>query len=132
VYCKLVIIIHPRYARAPLSLCIYTIILDDAFKLHGLPEEIISDRDSKFTGNFWQALFESLGMRLGMSTAFHPQTDGQTERMNRTLEDMLRHYVGPDHDDWEELLSSCEFAVNNAYQDSIKTTPFLLILWAES
>ena len=46
--------------------------------------------------------------------------------MNRTLEGMLRHYVGPDHDDWEELLSSCEFAVNNAYQDSIQITPFLL------
>ena len=67
------------------------LFLDNVFRLHGLPEEIISDRDSKFNGNFWQALFESLGTRLGMSTAFHPQTDGQTERMNRTLEDMLRH-----------------------------------------
>ena len=68
-------------------------------------------------------------MRLGMSTAYHPHTDiivGQTERMNRTLEDMLKHYVGPDHDAWEELLSSCEFAVKNAYQDSISIAPFLL------
>ena len=104
------------------------LFLDNVFRLHGLPEEIVSDRDSKFTGNFWQALFEALGTRLGMSTAFHPQTDGQIERMNRIIEDMRRrlHYVGPDHDDWEELLSSCEFAVYNAYQDSIKTTPFLL------
>ena len=85
------------------------LFLDNVFRLHGLPEEIISNRDSKFTGNFWQALFECLGTRLGMPTAFHPQTDGQTERMNITLEDMLRHYVGPDHDDWEEVLSSCEF-----------------------
>ena len=61
-----------------------------------------------------------------MSTSFHPQTDGQTERLNRVLEDMLRHYVSPSQDDWDEYLSMVEFAYNNSWQESIKTTPFLL------
>jgi hypothetical protein len=61
-----------------------------------------------------------------MSTAFHPQTDGQTERVNRVLEDMLRHYVSLVQDDWDELLDCAEFAVNNAWQESIKNTHFFL------
>ena len=61
-----------------------------------------------------------------MSTAFHPQTDGQTERMNRLLEETLRHYIGPSHDDWDSHLSLIEFAINNSRQESIGTTPFML------
>ena len=61
-----------------------------------------------------------------MSTAFHPQTDGQTERSNRILEDMLRHFVGPYHDDWDKHLPLAEFAVNNAWQESVRATPFML------
>jgi hypothetical protein len=61
-----------------------------------------------------------------MSTAFHPQTDGQTERFNRVLEDCLRHYISPSQDDWDEWLSQAEFSVNNAWQKSIKSTPFML------
>src|SRR5271163_4191855 len=63
------------------------------FKNHELPHIIISDIDSKFTSHFWQTLFKQLGTKTTMSTAFHPQTDGQTERLNRTLEEMLRAYV---------------------------------------
>jgi hypothetical protein len=62
-----------------------------------------------------------------MSTTFHPQTDGQTERVNMILEDMLRHYVSPTQDDWDLYLSLVEFAYNNAWQKSIQTTPFMLI-----
>ena len=95
-------------------------------RLHGVPYEIISDRDSKFTSLFWEELWRRLGVKRRLSTAYHPQTDGQTERMNRTLEDMLRHYISPTQDNWEELLDMAEFAVNNSYQASIQTTPFML------
>ena len=61
-----------------------------------------------------------------MSTAFHPETDGQTERVNRILIEMLRNYIDPTQDDWDEHLTAAEFAINNAYQESIKTTPFML------
>ena len=95
------------------------LFLDDIYKLQGLPEGIISDRDSKFTGNFWQALFEALGTRLGVSTAFHPPTDGQ-----------LGHYVGPVHDTWEEWLIFYEFAVNNAYRDYAISVELLAESWS--
>ena len=68
------------------------IFFNKVFCHHGLPRVIVSDRDAKFTSHFWRTLFQHLGTKLSMSTAFHPQTDGQTERMNRTLEEMLRAY----------------------------------------
>ena len=90
------------------------LFLDNIFRLHGLPDSIVSDRDPRFTGHFMTALCQKMGIHQKLSTAFHPQTDGQTEKMNRTLEEMLRHFVGPDQDDWEKYLSQCEFAVNNS------------------
>ncbi|POM79429.1 RNA-directed DNA polymerase [Phytophthora palmivora] len=66
------------------------LFLDSVFRYHGLPETIVSDRDPRFTGAFWDILFQLLGTKLTMSTADHPQTDGQTERVNRVLEDTLR------------------------------------------
>jgi hypothetical protein len=95
-------------------------------RLHGLPKKMLSDRDSRFTGKFMTALCDLLGTRQAFSTSFHPRTDGQTERMNRTLEDMLRAYVSPSHDDWDEHLDAAEFAINNARQGSTKATPFYL------
>ena len=67
-----------------------------------------------------------LNIKQGMSTAYHPQTDGQTERTNRTLEEMLRHFVKPVHDDWDEHLPMVEFAINDAWQESTHETPFVL------
>jgi len=96
------------------------------FKNHGLPKAIISDRDPKFTSHFWQALFQQLGTKLAMSTAFHPQTDGQTERMNRTLEEMLRIYATYKQDQWDNYLPAAEFAYNNSKQASTGYTPFEL------
>jgi transposase InsO family protein len=96
----------------------------EVFRLHGMPREIILDRDTRFTSNSWKEVCRLLDIRQGLSTAYHPQTDGQTERTNRILEDMLRHYVNPMLDDWDEHLDAVEFAVNNAWQESIKTTPF--------
>src|SRR5947209_2006041 len=96
------------------------------FVNHGLPAMIISDRDAKFTSRFWKALFSLTGTKLAMSTAYHPQTDGQTERLNRTLEEMLRAYVGYKQDNWDDYLPMAEFAYNNAKQTSTGLTPFEL------
>ena len=97
---------------------------DHVFKYHGLARKIITDRDSRFTGSFMDALADALGIKQALSTAFHPQTDGQTEIMNQIVEDTLRHYVSPTLLDWDEWLTPVEFAINNSYQESIKNTPF--------
>jgi len=99
---------------------------NNVWKLHGDPNHFVTDRDSKFTSKFWQELQKQLGIKSHTSTAYHPQSDGQTERTNRILEEMLRHYVSPQQDNWDTLLSCAEFAINNSYQESIKTTPFKL------
>ena len=91
---------------------------------HGMPLSIVSDRDPRFTSLFWQGLWKMWGTKLAMSTAYHPQTDGQTERANRTLEDMIRHYVSSDQSDWDEHLPALEFAYNNSKQASTNMTPF--------
>ena len=100
---------------------------DRVFALHGLPDDIVSDRDSKFTSAFWKNLHKLLGTNINMSTAFHPQTDGQTERMNSIMEDMLRHYVNPDQQNWDLILSLAEFCMNNCFKSSIQCTPFQLV-----
>jgi transposase InsO family protein len=94
------------------------------FRLHGLPKVIVSDRDAKFVGHFWKAFHKILGTKLNMSTAYHPQTDGQTERANRTLEQMLRNFVNYQQDNWDELLPLVEFGYNNHISASTKRTPF--------
>lgn len=90
---------------------------DRVVSQHGLPESLVTDRDSKFTGAFWTQLCSRMGMQQCMSTAYHPQSDGQTERMNRVLEDYLRHYVSPTQKDWDTKLALAEFAVNNSVSD---------------
>ena len=83
-------------------------------------------RDPRFTSTFWTALFKRLGTALNISTSHHPQTDGQTERANRTIEDMLRAYVSPLSNSWDEYLVPAEFAYNNSVQASTGFTPFYL------
>ena len=95
-------------------------------RLHGVPESIVSDRDTRFTSNFWKSLWSQFGTKLHMSTAFHPQTDGQTERANRTLEESLRSYVSINHDDWDDHLPLLEFAVNNSKATSTGQSSFYL------
>ncbi|KAJ9521722.1 hypothetical protein QJQ45_015348 [Haematococcus lacustris] len=102
------------------------LFFDSVFKYHGLPKVIISDRDPRFTSNFWQQLFAKTGTHLNISTANHPQTDGQTERANRTIEDMLRNYVSPHHIDWDNHLTAVEFAYNASIQASTGYSPFML------
>ena len=91
---------------------------------HGAPVSIISDRDSRFTSNFWQSLQDSFGSKLDMSTAYHPQTDGQSERTIQTLEDMLRACVIDFGNGWANHLPLIEFSYNNSYHTSIKAAPF--------
>ncbi|GKD22885.1 putative reverse transcriptase domain-containing protein [Tanacetum coccineum] len=91
---------------------------------HGVPVSIISDRDGRFTSLFWQALHKALGTRLDMSTAYHPETDGQSERTIQTLEDMLRACVLDFGKNWDRHLPLVEFFYNNSYHTSIKAAPF--------
>jgi hypothetical protein len=92
--------------------------------LHGVPKSIVSDRGTQFTSHFWRQLHESLGTRLEFSTAFHPQTDGQTERVNQILEDMLRACALDYGSSWDENLPYAEFSYNNSHQASIGMAPF--------
>ncbi|GKB28870.1 putative reverse transcriptase domain-containing protein [Tanacetum coccineum] len=92
--------------------------------LHGVPVSIILDRDSHFTSNFWRSLQEALGTNLDMSTAYHPQTDGQSERTIQTLEDMLRACVIDFGSSWDRHLPLVEFSYNNSYHASIKAAPY--------
>ncbi|KAG2872276.1 hypothetical protein PC114_g26471 [Phytophthora cactorum] len=102
------------------------LFVDDVFHHRGLPETFVSDRDPRFTAAFWQTLFQLLGTRLHMSTADHPQTDGQTERVNRVLEDTLRSVCAAAPHTWSERLPVVEFALNNAVHASTGFTPFYL------
>ena len=96
----------------------------EVVRLHGVPKSIISDRDTRFTSHFWKCVQECLGTKLKYSTAFHPQTDGQTERTNQVLEDMLRACVLDFKGNWSKFLPLAEFAYNNSYQATIEMAPY--------
>ncbi|KAD2393865.1 hypothetical protein E3N88_40842 [Mikania micrantha] len=98
--------------------------INEIVSRHGVPISIISDRDSRFTSRFWQTLQNALGTQINMSTAYHPQTDGQTERTNQTLEDMLRSCVIDFGGSWDVHLPLVEFSYNNSYHTSIRCAPF--------
>ena len=94
----------------------------------GLPDSIVSDRGSVFTAKFWSSLCYHLKIKQKLSTAFHPQTDGQTERQNQTLEQYLRIYVNYQQDNWAELLPLAEFAYNNSHHSSLGASPFYALM----
>ncbi|GKC73938.1 putative reverse transcriptase domain-containing protein [Tanacetum coccineum] len=98
--------------------------IDEILARHGVPMSIISDRDGRFTLRFWQTLQKALGTRLDMSTAYHPQTDGQSKRTIQTLEDMLRACVIDFGGSWDTHLPLAEFSYNNSYHSSIRCAPF--------
>jgi hypothetical protein len=100
------------------------LFLANVYRHHSLPEVIVSDRDPRITSVFFRTLFRRLGTNFNMSTAYHPQTDGQTERTNRTLQQILRSFVHPLHDDWPDLLPVAEAAYNTSLSASTGTTPF--------
>ena len=97
-------------------------------KLWGVPRSIISDRDPRFTGKFWRELFKLLGTELNFSTSFHPQSDGQTERINALLELYLRHYVSAHQRDWAKLLDVAQFSYNLQRSESTGKSPFEIVM----
>lgn len=97
---------------------------DTIAKLHGMPRVIVSDRDSKFTPLFWKGLMARFDTKLAMSTAYRPQTDGQSEIMVRTVKEMLRHYISHSQKDWAVLLPVLESAYNNSVNASTGVTSF--------
>jgi transposase InsO family protein len=92
--------------------------------LHGVPKKIVSNRGTQFTSRFWEKLHEALDTKLNFSSAYHPQTDGQTERVNQIHEDMLRACALKDKKSWDKCLSYAELSYNNSYQESLKMSPF--------
>ncbi|CAJ0930603.1 unnamed protein product, partial [Ranitomeya imitator] len=93
-------------------------------RLHGIPENIVSDRGSQFVSRFWRTFCAKMGIDLSFSSAFHPQTNGQTERTNQTLETYLRCFVSADQDDWVTFLPLAEFALNNRASSATLVSPF--------
>ena len=100
------------------------VFFDNIYKLHGLPDSIVSDRDRVFTSSFWQELFKLAKVSLRMSTSYHPQTDGQTERVNQCLETFLRCFVNSCPSKWLDWLSSAEYWYNTSAHSAIGCSPF--------
>ncbi|MCO5612135.1 hypothetical protein L7F22_066397 [Adiantum nelumboides] len=106
-----------------------TMFISQIFKYHGMPSSIVSDRDPRMTSLFWQGLFENLGTKLNFSSAYHPQTDGQSEIANSIVLDLLKSYVGEvaQSNQWEKYLPLVEYAYNNTIHTSTGKTPFEVI-----
>jgi transposase InsO family protein len=103
---------------------IANIFMKEIFRLHGMPREIVSNRDTKFTSRFWKSLIAGFETKLLFITTYHPQIDGNIERVNQILEDMLRMHVMHQPKKCEDYLPLVEFSYNNNYQESLKTSPF--------
>jgi transposase InsO family protein len=102
------------------------IIRDRIIRDHGIPQKIIHDRDPRFVSKYMTDLFQLLGTKQGISTAYHPQTDGQSEWMNQMLEQYLRVFINHRQDDWKEWLPLAEFSYNDSTHTATGQTPFFL------
>ena len=102
-------------------------MVDKVFTIHGYPSSIVSDRDSKFTSRFWQQTMKNLQVNLMMATAYHHQTNGQTERRIRTIRQYLRNFTNPRGTDWVKHLAHVQLAINAAPGDSTKHSPFRIV-----
>lgn len=100
------------------------VFLDNIYKLHGMPLTIVTDRDKLFTSQFWKDLFRLVGTKLQLSTSYHPQTDGQTERLNRCLEQYLRAMTSQRPTNWANWLPLAEWWYNSTYNSAVKMSPF--------
>ncbi|KAH9460141.1 hypothetical protein Pst134EB_033351 [Puccinia striiformis f. sp. tritici] len=110
--------------EASSSMVLASLFRKNIFRLHGLPDRIVSDRGSTFVSGIWKCLMVSLNIKSALSTAYHPQTDGQTERMNQVLEDYLRHFCSYYQDNWDKCLDMAEFSINNMDSASLGVSPF--------
>lgn len=127
VVCRLTVQVHlvPVTTKVTASELAW-LYVKEVVRLHGVAESIVSDRDTKFTSKFSQETHRILGTRLLMSTAFHPQTDGVTERANRSIAQVLRAVIKPDQSDWVEKLPLVEFALNSTVSSTTGFAPFEL------
>jgi transposase InsO family protein len=100
------------------------IFAKEVWKLHSLPTDIVLDRDSRFTSTTWKVFIGTLGIKPRISTVFYPQTDGQMERLNQTIEAYLRSFVNHEMEDWVDLLPMAEFAYNNSVTSATGLSPF--------
>lgn len=121
-YAHFVPLTHPFTAES-----VATAFMKNIYKLHGMPKVIVSDRDKIFTSQFWEYLFTKSGTELHMSSSYHPQTDGQTERVNQCLELFLRCFVHSTPHKWAAWLHLAEFWYNNAFHSAVQKTPFEVI-----
>ncbi len=102
------------------------LLFQTVYRLHGIPQDIVSDRGTLITSDFLKELFRLLGAKLRMSTAYHPETDGQTERASRVLQEVLRHVVDRSQLDWDMMLAGAELAMNTYARKSTGGSPFKL------
>jgi len=112
--------INIRYSLEKLT----ELYIKEIVRLHGVPKSIISNRDPKFTSKFWESLHQALGTKLHLSSAYHPQTDGQSERTIQSLEDLLRACVLENSNSWDRYLPLIEFTYNNSFHSSIGMAPY--------
>ncbi|KAH7621059.1 putative Transposon Tf2-9 polyprotein [Nannochloris sp. 'desiccata'] len=117
----------PTYTSATAEDTAMALFYNHILCRHGCPSSIVSDRDSKFISSFWQSRWSSVGTRLKLSTSYHPQTDGQTERANRVLEEMLRSFCLLEPERWVAFLPQARFAVNTAVNISTTMSPFSIV-----
>jgi hypothetical protein len=111
---------------------IANLFFKEVVRLHGLPRSIVLDRDTKFVGHFWRTLWKNMGTNLMFSSAYHPQTDGQTEVVNRSLGDLLRSLVTEHHSQWDSILPQAEFAYNDSVNRSTGQSPFHIVYGMQS
>jgi transposase InsO family protein len=103
---------------------IANLFFKEVVRLHGLPKSIVSDRDKKFVGHLWRTLWKKLGTNLYFISAYHPQTNGQIEIVNRSLGDLLRSLVAQHHGQWDQILPQAEFSYNDSPNRSTGQSPF--------
>ncbi len=117
--------IIPTYNKSN-AIDISNLLYHHVIRIHGLPLSIISDRDVRFTSMVWKSIHKVMGVKLSMTSPYHAQSDGQTERINRIVEDQLRCYTNYNLNNWDGLLTACEIALNNSKQSSTGYSPYYL------